>query len=112
DVPPVRPSREVTVSELLHDEELVRTDEHEIPVPEEIAVAEQTFESMDDALPVDELPADDASVDVPVEAPKRGFFSRLFAKKPKSPARPSLELEVHEDRIEAAAHALDEVSGE
>jgi type IV/VI secretion system ImpK/VasF family protein len=48
----------------------------------------------------------------PVQEPKAGFFARLFGRKSKPALRPSLEIEIHEDRIEAAAHALDEVSGE
>ena len=95
------------------DEELVRTDEHQVPAPEEIPV-ERTFASVEDALPVDAAGlSEDLELDAtPDEAPKPGFFSRLFGRKSKSAPRPSLEIEVHEDRIEAAAHALDEVSGE
>lgn len=91
------------------DDEMVRTDEHAM---------QQTFSSVEDALPAEPQPT---TVDlleaalaepIPDEEKKPGFFSRLFGRKSRSAPRPSLEIELHEDRIEAAAHALDEVSGE
>lgn len=90
------------------EEELVRTDEHEM----------ETFASVEDALPSEPEPSTvdllEAALTEPIieEEKKPGFFGRLFGRKSKSQPRPSLEIEVHEDRIEAAAHALDEVSGE
>jgi type IV/VI secretion system ImpK/VasF family protein len=119
------------------DEELVRTDEHAEPAPEELGVGSlelgtdqlaeeiptpnaelQTFSSVDEALPAEPEPSTvdliEAALAEPLleEEKKPGFFGRLFGRKSKPEPRPSLEIEVHEDRIEAAAHALDEVSGE
>jgi type IV/VI secretion system ImpK/VasF family protein len=108
------------------DEELIRTDEHAFPPPDHIEPQQQPFASVEDALPaaehLDVDAATAADVDAPVadslhaepevEQPRAGLFSRLFGRKSKAAPRPSLEIEVHEDRIEAAAHALDEVSGE
>lgn len=90
------------------------------PMFDEPPVVEQApvFASMDDALPAEPEPSTvdliEAALAEPlVEAEKKpGFFGRLFGRKSKSAPRPSLEIEFHEDRVEAAAHALDDVSGE
>ena len=79
--------------------------------PSEPQIVEGTFASVEDALPV----ADDAFFipeDVPDAPAKPGLFSRLFRRGSKETRRPSLEIEVHEDRIEAAAQALDDVGEE
>jgi type IV/VI secretion system ImpK/VasF family protein len=79
--------------------------------PSEPQIVEDTFASVEDALPV----ADDAFFipeDVPDAPAKPGLFSRLFRRGSKETRRPSLEIEVHEDRIEAAAQALDDVGEE
>src|SRR5207244_7184565 len=83
------------------------------PVEPQPQIVEDTFASVEDALPA----ADDAFYipppeDVPVEPAKPGILSRLFRRGSKETRRPSLEIEVHEDRIEAAAQALDEVGEE
>ena len=71
---------------------------------------DDVFESVDDALPVDEV----AEVNDTAPDTKRSLFSRLF-NRTATPARDEtdeLEIEVHEDRIEAAAQALDEAGAE
>ena len=61
----------------------------------------ETFRSVDDALPASsEL---SGTADVPAATSKDGFLARMFGK----PEKEALELEVHEDRIDAAAKALD-----
>jgi type IV/VI secretion system ImpK/VasF family protein len=72
----------------------------------------EAFASVDDALPA----ADDAATELPFvplddvapPQPKPGLFERLLRRSSKSTKRPSLEVEIHEDRIAAAADALDD----
>ena len=149
-IPMERPAEiEATVDEVpalqaseppVADEEMVRTDEHAEPAPDDlhspapvaevpsipeepefleepVAQEQHVFGSVDEALPAEEPSTVDlieAALAEPLleEEKKPGFFSRLFGRKSKPEPRPSLEIEFHEDRIEAAAHALDEVSGE
>ena len=78
--------------------------------------AHETFESVEEALPAaaesasydGSTPEPFASVNEAQAEPKPGFFNRLF-RRSKSAPRPSLEIEIHEDRIAAAADALDVV---
>lgn len=81
-----------------------------------IAVAEETFTSVEDALPASEEisvtdeRAIEADEDVP-PPPARGFFARLFRRRATEEQPRRLSVEVYQDRIEAAANALD-VAGE
>lgn len=81
-----------------------------------VVVAEETFTSVEDALPASEVSiSDDAAIATEDEAPtqpKRGFFARLFGREAREQEEPRrLSVEVYQDRIEAAANALD-VAGE
>lgn len=92
------------------------------PVAEQpLPLIEGTFETVEDAFPAAEdaptfEPAPTPTPTLLEEPPARdkrpSFIGRLFARKPKQKPRPSLEIEIHEDRIEAAAHALDHVAQE
>ena len=82
---------------------------------------ESNFASVDDALPVaEEPPATDfpaftepvAPLEPEPDEAKEGFFSRLIGRKSRKSIkkpRSSLEIEIHEDRIAAAADALDQM---
>lgn len=83
--------------ELLEEEPLIPTNEYPTDAPN--AVEPEPFISVDDALP---LSAEKVGDNGETES---GVFSRFFKKK----QRPSLEVEIHEDRIAAAADALQEV---
>jgi type IV/VI secretion system ImpK/VasF family protein len=67
---------------------------------------EASFESIDDALPAVEPRPDNGSSGADQRpSTKRRLLSRFFARPQASPAE--ADIEVHEDQIEAAAHALD-----
>ena len=104
------------------EESIVRTNEypsdeqvtfHSTAFEEPTSAVEETFASVEDALPA----ADGASTDLPFvplddvapTEPKPGLFARLMRRSSKSTKRQSLEIEIHEDRIAAAADALDDV---
>ena len=69
----------------------------------------ESFDSLDAALPASDIQGAPARVDS--DRPGDGFFARLFGKSA-APTTPESSIEVHEDRIDAAAHALDEVGQE
>jgi type IV/VI secretion system ImpK/VasF family protein len=75
-------------------------------------VSGEPFSSVDDALPAPDPTASDMPFlvldEVASEPQKPGLISRMF-RRSKSTPRPSLEVEIHEDRIAAAADALDQV---
>lgn len=74
---------------------------NEYPADARDAVASEPYSSMEEALPV---PADAGEAENGETQP--GVFSRFFGRKKQ---RPSLEIEIHEDRIAAAADSLQEV---
>jgi type IV/VI secretion system ImpK/VasF family protein len=103
------------------DEPLVPTNEypgeehvtfHSTAFEKPTSAVEETFASVDDALPAAAASTDLPFVpldDVAPTAPKPGLFARLLRRSSKSTKRRSLEIEIHEDRISAAADALDDV---
>lgn len=93
------PPVEATTSDTPDDEPLIPTNEY--PADAVDATVPEPFVSVEEALPLPEEPAGDHGES------ESGVFSRLFSKKEKQ--RPSLEIEIHEDRIAAAADALQEV---
>ena len=90
------PAEPATRHGQLDEEPLVPTNEY----PAEITEPE-SFVSVEDALPA---PRESAA---PIRESKAGGFSRFFGSRKKQ--RPSLEIEIHEERIAAAADALQEV---
>lgn len=75
------------------------------------AQAQESFDSLDDALPATEHD-DVARRDGDAAQRSSGFFARLFNRGPAPSAGDDAAIEVHEDRIEAAAEALDQVGQE
>jgi type VI secretion system protein ImpK len=75
------------------------------------SVAEQTdsFDSIDEALPAAQ-PTDASAASGDEAGAKPGLLSRMFRRSQAALAQPPIE--VHEDRIDAAAHALDEAGQE
>jgi type VI secretion system protein ImpK len=87
-------------TEPLVEEPLIPTNEY--PADASSALEPEPFVSVDDALPI----AGEQVTDNGGGESGPGVFSRFFGKKKQ---RPSLEVEIHEDRIAAAADALQEV---
>ena len=85
------------------------------PVVPLIEPVESSFSSVDEALPVpaEPPPAEPFVLSLPEqEEGEPGFFSRLIGRKSRKvekKERPSLEIEIHEDRIAAAADAIDQM---
>ena len=74
------------------------------PGSEPLAPAgQERFSSVDDALPAD------AADDEGSHSNKPGVFGKLFPKNLKEPGAGDLPIEIHEERIDAAANALDKV---
>jgi type IV/VI secretion system ImpK/VasF family protein len=116
DTPPAVPAAQDFGTPTLGSADLERRD---TPPP---VTVDEVFASVEEALPVydDASIAIDAAAALAPSAPsppppaKRGLFARLLEaakhRKPQEqPRRNTLEIEVHEDRIEAAAQALDSV---
>lgn len=77
------------------------------PMPEKnFASVEDALPESDESSPPPNQPSAPSEEALPAE-PKPGLFERLLRLSGRSMARPSLEIEIHEERIAAAADALD-----